>query len=149
MTHSRARHCKQWPIHQDELDESPTAWEDLFREGCRGTYLCSEVLCPPPVAETYWNQLPVFICPAHPATAISRFPQQNMSICGHRAMSHVMAMVGSDATRVLCQESLWQERCPGVVVQKPVGDLSQPDADPVQILTSAKAYRPSWLLYSL
>lgn len=114
MTHSRARHCKQWPIHQDELDESPTAWEDLFWEGCRGTFLCSEVLCPPPVAETFRNQLPGFSCPAHPATAISRFPLQNVRICGHQEVPHVIAMVGSENTNALYQESLQQERCPGV-----------------------------------
>lgn len=33
MTHSRARHCKQWPIHQAELGESPTAREGLLWEG--------------------------------------------------------------------------------------------------------------------
>lgn len=146
MTHSRARHCKQWPIHQDELDESPTAWEELFWEGCRGTYLCSEVLCPPPVAETFRNLLPGFTCPARPAEAISCFPQQNEGIRAHRAVPYNIAMVGSEATKAWYQESLRQER-PWRVVQQPVGDLSQPDPDPVQILTSAKAHSPSWLLY--
>lgn len=36
MTHSRVRHCKQWPIHQAELGESPTAWEGLLWEGVGG-----------------------------------------------------------------------------------------------------------------
>lgn len=113
MTHSRAQHCKQWPIHQAELGESPTAWEGLLWEGAGGTDLCSEVLCPPPVAETFRNHLPGFTRPAHPATAISCFPQQSMGIWGHQAVPHVVAVVGSKATKASCQESPHQGRCPG------------------------------------
>lgn len=36
MTHSRAWHYKQWPIHQAELGESPMAWEGLLWEGWEG-----------------------------------------------------------------------------------------------------------------
>lgn len=78
-----------------------------------GTYLCREVLCPPPVAETFRNQLPGFPHPARLATAISHFPQQSVGIWGHQAVSHVVAVVGSKDTKALCQESPHQGRCPG------------------------------------
>jgi len=113
MTHSRVRHCKQWPIHQDELGESPTAWEGLLWEWWGGTYLCSEVLCPPPVAETFRNQLPGFTRPGHPATALSCFPQHSTGIQGRHAVLHIVAMVGSKATKASCQEHPCQGRCPG------------------------------------
>lgn len=106
MTHSRVRQCKQWPIHQAELGGSPAAWEGLLWEGCGGGGPTCAARCSVPLQ---WQRPSETSSPGHTQPSLVLLGTQVLPVV---ATPCVVAVVGSKATKALCQGSPVKEGAP-------------------------------------